>query len=99
MYAEPTMMTKRLHELARERPRFGYRQMTRLLRLEGFRVSFKRIQRIWRAEGPKVRRKRKNKRAKGTSKNACSWLRAQRPNHVWCWDFVFDHTTNGQSLK
>ncbi len=42
---------KRLHELARQRPRFGYRQMTRLLRLEGFRVSFKRVHRIWKAKG------------------------------------------------
>ena len=90
---------KRLHELARERPKFGYRQMTRLLRLEGFRVSFKRIQRIWRAEGLKVRRKPKKRRAKGKSKNSCSRLRAQRANHVWCWDFIFDRTTNGQSLK
>jgi transposase InsO family protein len=90
---------KRLHELARERPKFGYRQMTRLLRLEGFRVSFKRIQRIWRAEGLKVRRKPKKRRAKGKSQNACSRLRAQHANHVWCWDFIFDRTTNGQSLK
>ena len=73
--------------------------MTRLLRLEGFRVSFKRIQRIWRAEGLKVRRKPKKRRAKGKSKNACSNRRAQRANHVWCWDFIFDRTTNGQSLK
>ena len=90
---------KRLHELARQRPRFGYRQMTRLLRLEGFRVSFKRVHRIWKAEGLKVRRKPKKKRAKGKSKHACHRLRAERMNHVWSWDFIFDRTTAGHSLK
>jgi transposase InsO family protein len=93
------VIRKRLHELARQRPRFGYRQMTRLLRLEGFRVSFKRVHRIWKAEGLKVRQKPKKKRAKGQSKNACHRLRAERINHVWTWDFIFDRTTTGHSLK
>jgi transposase InsO family protein len=73
--------------------------MTRLLRLEGFRVSYKRVHRIWRAEGLKVRQKPKKKRAKGNSRNSCARLRAEHINHVWCWDFIFDRTTSGQSLK
>ena len=73
--------------------------MTRLLRLEGFRVSFKRVHRIWKAEGLKVRRKPNKRRAKGKSKNACHRLRAERMNHVWSWDFIFDRTTTGHSLK
>jgi transposase InsO family protein len=24
---------------------------------------------------------------------------AERPNHVWCWDFIFDRTTAGSQLK
>jgi transposase InsO family protein len=64
------VIRKLLHELARQRPRFGYRQMTRLLRLDGFPVSFKRVHRIWRAEGRKVRRKSKKKPAKRSS-TAC----------------------------
>ena len=93
------VIRKRLRELARRRPRFGYRQMTRLLRLEGFRVSFKRVHRIWREEGLKVRRKRKKKRSQGKAENSCSQLRAERRNHIWCWDFIFDRTTTGHSLK
>ena len=93
------MIRKRLHDLTRQRPRFGYRQMPRLVRLEGFRVGFKRVHRIWKAEGLKVLPKRKNKRAKGNSRNACHRLRAERMNHVWSWDFIFDCTTNGLSLK
>lgn len=93
------MLRRRLRELARQRPRFGYRQMTRLLRLEGFRVNYKRVHRLWRSEGLKVRRKTKKKRAQGKSANACLQLRAERINHVWCWDFIFDRTTSGHSLK
>lgn len=26
-------------------------------------------------------------------------LRAEHKDHVWCWDFVFDRTTTGQTLK
>ena len=97
--SDESAIRKRLHVLARQRPRFGYRQMTRLLRLEGFRVSFKRVHRIWKAEGLKVRQKQKKKRGKGKSKHACHRLRAERMNHVWCWDFIFDRTTTGHSLK
>jgi len=73
--------------------------MTRLLRREGFRVSFKRVHRIWKSEGLKVRKKPKKKRAKGQSGNACHHFRAERMNHVWTWDFIFDRTTTGQTLK
>ncbi len=93
------VIRQRLRELARRHTRFGYRQMTRLLRREGFRVNYKRVHRLWSAEGLKVRRKAKRKRAKGQSKNACHQLRAQRMNHVWTWDFIFDRTTNGLTLK
>lgn len=62
-------------------------------------MSFKRVHRIWRAEGLKVRRKPKKKRAKGSSANSCSRLRAERPHHIWSWDFIFDRTDSGHSLK
>ena len=36
--------------------RYGYRQITNLLRIEGWRVNHKRVERIWREEGLKVPR-------------------------------------------
>ena len=90
---------QRLRMLARKRPRFGYRRMTHLLRREGFRVSFKRVHRLWKLEGLRVRRKSKRKRATGHGGNSCDQLRAERPNQVWTWDFIFDRTIQGQSLK
>ena len=34
--------------------RYGYRQVTNLLRIEGWHVNHKRVERIWRQEGLKV---------------------------------------------
>lgn len=73
--------------------------MTRLLRREGFAVSYKRVHRLWRAEGLKVPKKKRKRRAQGKSQHACYQLRAAHANHVWAWDFIFDHTTNGGTIK
>lgn len=90
---------KRLLELVKLRPRFGYRRTAKLLRDEGFQVSNKRIHRIWRQEGLKVPRKAKKKRSLGKAINGCNRLTATHANHVWSWDFIFDRTESGQALK
>lgn len=95
---EPRLVT-RIHELVRAHPRFGYRRMWILLRREGWRVSRKRIHRLWRQEGLKVPRKVKRRRRVGNGTNSCIRHRAERPDHVWAWDFVHDRTTDGRPLK
>lgn len=88
-----------MRELVRERPRFGYRRIAALLRREGWRANSKRIYRLWRQEGLKVPRKKRKRRSLGVSENACHCRRAERPDHVWTWDFIFDRTTSGSALK
>jgi hypothetical protein len=44
-------LVARMNELAAAHPRYGYRRVWALLRSEGFRVSRKRIERLWRLEG------------------------------------------------
>jgi transposase InsO family protein len=92
-------LVKRMLELVRERPRFGYRRIAALLRKEFWRASATRIWRLWRREGLKVPQKKRKRRRLGTSENGCHRRRAQHKDHVWCWDFVFDHTTSGSTLK
>jgi putative transposase len=92
-------LRQRMVELARKRPRFGYRRIARLLQQEGFGVNIKRVYRLWRLEGLKVPKKTRKKRAVGNGSHACHRLRAERINHVWCWDFIFDRTAKGQTLK
>jgi putative transposase len=92
-------LTRRMRELVRERPRFGYRRIAALLRRDGWRANPKRIYRLWRQEGLKVPRKKRKRRSLGLSENACHCRRAERPDHVWTWDFIFDRTTSGSALK
>jgi transposase InsO family protein len=92
-------LVKRMLELVRERPRFGYRRIAALLRKEFWRASATRIYRLWRREGLKVPQKKRKRRRLGKSENGCHRHRAEHKDHVWCWDFVFDHTTSGSTLK
>jgi len=92
-------LVKRMLELVRERPRFGYRRIAALLRKECWRASATRIWRLWRREGLKVPQKKRKRRRLGKSENSCHLRRAEHKDHVWCWDFVFDHTTSGSTLK
>ena len=96
---DESALTKRMFELARERPRFGYRRIAWQLRQEDWRASDTRIYRLWRREGLKVPQKKRKRRRLGTSANGCDRRRAEHPNDVWCWDFVFDRTVNGSLLK
>ena len=73
--------------------------MTALLRREGWRVNRKRVYRLWRQEGFKVPRKQRKKRRLGTSEQSCTRRKAEHRDHVWTWDFIHDHTSDGRVLK
>lgn len=86
-------------ELVRKHPRYGYRFVTVLLRREGWKVNRKRVYRLWTQEGLQVPKKQRKKRRLGTSAGGCVRRRAERKDHVWAWDFVFDRTANGRTIK
>jgi len=96
---DETALVRRMLDLARSRPRWGYRRIAWLLRQEAWQASDTRIYRLWRREGLKVPQKKRKKRRLGTSTNGCVRRRAEHRDHVWCWDFVFDHTATGSQLK
>ena len=96
---EEQRLVRRMHELVREHPRYGYRFITAKLRQEGWQVNFKRIYRLWRREGFKVPRKTRKKRRLGHSGNSCVRRRAEHKDHVWTWDFIHDRTAKGRPLK
>lgn len=96
---EDKELVRRMRELARKHPRFGYRRVAALLRGGGYEVNDKRVQRLWRREGLKVPRKVRKKRRLGHDGNGCTRRRAQKINEVWSYDFVFDQTADGRLLK
>ncbi len=92
-------LVNRMHEWVRRHPRYGYRRMWALLRMEGWRVNRKRIWRLWKKEGFKVPPKQRKKRRLGTSDNGIVRRRAEHKGHVWAWDFIHDRDEAGQPLK
>jgi putative transposase len=89
----------RLGELAKERPRYGYRRLHALLAQEGFWVNHKRVQLLCRDDGLQLRVKKRKRARLGQSTNPHDRLSATRPNHVWVQDFQFDHTIDCRVLK
>jgi putative transposase len=85
-----------LRELALERRRFGYRRLGHLLAYEGITPNHKKLLRIYREEGLKVRRRSGRKRALGTRAPMTVPL---RPNQRWSLDFVSDAFVCGRRFR
>jgi transposase InsO family protein len=79
--------------------RYGYRQITNMLRIEGWRVNPKRVERIWRQEGLKVPRRQRKRGRLWLNDGSCIRLRPLHRNHVWSYDFVSTRTHDGRALK
>ncbi len=93
-------LTADIVALAREHGRLGYRKIAALLRsFSGWVVNDKRVERIWRNEGLKVPAKQTKRSRIWLSDGSCVRLRAQRPNHVWSYDFVEDRTHEGRKYR
>ena len=79
--------------------RYGYRRVTNLLRIEGWQVNHKRVERIWREEGLKVPRRQPKRSRLWLNNGSCIRLRPLHENHVWSYDFVTSRTHDGRPLK
>jgi putative transposase len=85
----------RLVELAREKPRFGYRRLQVLLQRSGETVNHKRVHRVYREAGLCLRRKkRKHCVRAGTPLRACA-----SANEEWALDFVHDAVGCGRAIR
>jgi hypothetical protein len=62
-------------------------------------VNDKRVERIWRREGLKVPAKQPKRGRLWLADGSCVRLRAERPNHVWSYDFVEDRTHDGRKYR
>lgn len=93
------VLVSRIDALVLENPRFGYRRITELLRIEGWRINPKHVHRIWKEKGYRVPPAQKKCRASGNARNACDKRRACFPNDIWAYDFIFDRLENGRPIK
>ncbi len=85
-----------MRELAGQYPRYGYRMVMPFLARRQHVMSADRAYRLWRQAGLQVPRRRPRRRV-ATSRPRP--LPATGRNHVWAYDFLFDHCANGQTLK
>ena len=92
-------LTEDIIELTREYGRYGYRMIAGMLNNSGRHVNHKRVERIWRREGLKVPHKQKKKGRLWMNDGSCVRLRAERPNHVWSYDFVHGRTHDGRAYR
>ena len=85
-----------LKQLAQRHPRWGYRFLALLLRREGFKINHKRVLRLYREEGLRLRPKRRKK--------VVSVQRVKPPvttgiNQRWSMDFISDTLSCGRRFR
>jgi putative transposase len=85
----------RLVELAREKPRFGYRRLHILLGRSGEQVNHKRVQRVYREAGLMIRRKKR----KHCVREGKPLLARTAANQEWGLDFVHDAVECGRAIR
>ena len=92
-------LTRRIIELAAAFGRYGYRRITAMLRMEGWWVNHKRVERIWKQEGLRVPKKQPKRGRLWLNDGSCVRLRATHKDHVWAYDFVQARTHDGRSFR
>ena len=96
---DESRLTADIIELARQYGRYGYRKIAELLRRAGWLVNDKRVERIWRREGLKVPARQPKRSRLWLADGSCIRLRAERPNHVWSYDFVEERTHDRRKIR
>ena len=99
---ERAALARRIEALSGIHPRFGYRRIWAMLGREGWSVNKKTVRRHWRRLGLKLAGKPakiKPRRSHGQDANACHLRPSRGKDDVWTWDFIFDRTGDGRSLK
>jgi putative transposase len=95
-------LARRIEALSGIHPRFGYRRIWVMLDREGWSVNKKTVRRHWRELGLKLaglRARPKPRTPHGQDANACHLRPSRGKDDVWTWDFLFDRTSDGRSIK
>lgn len=94
-HKDDARLREQLLELAKEKPRYGYRRLHVLLLRAGTVANHKRVWRVYHESGLSVkRRKRKRLVRVGPAPGAVS-----APNQEWALDFVSDRLATGRSMR
>jgi putative transposase len=89
-------LTEQLAQIKHKYPRFGVPRAHALLRAEGQTINRKRVERVWRKSGWQVPQRPKKRKIKTGKRVPCQ---AERPNHVWSYDFQEDALVSGRKVR
>lgn len=93
---DDSYLVQELKDLAGRKPGYGARRLHAFLRNRGKKINIKRIRRLCRVHGLRLKTKSRRKRkGKGTG-IPC---KPEYLHHVWSYDFVHDFCENGRKLK
>jgi putative transposase len=88
-------LRQELVNLARQKPRYGYRRLHALLTRRGHHSSPQRLYRVYKREGLAVRRLKRKRLARP----AAQLPYLHRANQEWALDFVSDALATGRSVR
>jgi putative transposase len=89
------VLREKLVELAKQKPRYGYRRLLALLGRRGWIVNHKRLERLYREEHLAVRRLKR----KRLVRPAAPMTDVQRADQEWSMDFVMDGLATGRAIR
>jgi putative transposase len=92
---ENQLLREQLVNLAREKPRFGYRRLHVLLERDGKRINHKRVWRVYRQAGLCVKRRKRKRLHRDRSEVPAATCR----NQEWALDFVSDAIASGRTIR
>jgi len=72
-----------LIRLSKQYGRYGYRKIAALLKMEGWKVNHKKVERLWREEGLQLPQRHKKKKRLYHKDSSIIRLRPKYPNHIW----------------
>ena len=88
-------LREKLIELAKQKPRYGYRRLLALLGRHGWRVNHKRLERLYQEEHLAVRRLKR----KRLVRPAAPMTQVQQANQEWSMDFLMDGLATGRAIR
>ena len=88
-------LREKLCALAAEHPRWGVPRLHWRLQRDGWRVNYKRVERLYQLEGLAVRRRKRKRLAVPRVVRPV----ATGPNDTWCIDFVSDQLASGRRFR
>jgi putative transposase len=89
-------LVKQIKEIAFEKRRYGYRRIHAVLKKIGIVANHKKVYRIYKECGLKVKKRGSRKRALGV--RGASY-KATKPNQKWALDFVHDALADGRKIR